>query len=166
MHGHIKFRPLTREDAEQIAGWRYQGEYSLYDIPEEQRAAAIDYMTDPSSGYFGAHDDGALMAFVSMGPDGRVPGWSYDESALDVGAGVRPDLTGQGRGTSFLRRALAFAESRAGGVPLRATIASWNERALKATERNGFARVGSFVNPAGMSFTVLERGTDCVSCPP
>lgn len=155
--GSLEFRPLTREDAGRIADWRYPDEYAMYDIPSEDRESSVEYMVDPASGYFGAYDDGELVGFCSIGPDGRVPGWDYDDSALDVGAGMRPDLTGHGRGVAFLEQALRFAETRVGQRSLRATIASWNDRALTAAEGLGFSRVANFSNPGGVRFTVLVR---------
>ena len=153
----LEFRVLSREDAGQIADWRYSGEYAIYDIAAEERESSIEYMLDPANGYFGAYRGAELVGFCSIGPDGRVPGWEYDESAVDVGAGMRPDLTGQGQGVAFLMQAFRFAGSRVGQESLRATIASWNKRALTAAQHLGFAPVAAFRNPAGRPFTVLVR---------
>jgi len=153
----LEFRVLSREDAGQIADWRYSGEYAIYDIPVQDRASSIEYMLDPANGYFGAYRGSELVGFCSIGPDGRVPGWEYDESAVDVGAGMRPDLTGLGQGGAFLSQAFRFAESRVGQRSLRATIASWNERALTAARQLGFVPVAAFHNPLGRPFTVLVR---------
>jgi RimJ/RimL family protein N-acetyltransferase len=162
----IEFRPMTRLDAEQVAAWRYAGDYAMYNVAHDQASEAVDYMADPANGYFAAYDGSELVAFVSIGADGRVPGWSYDERAIDVGTGVRPDLTGRGQGWRFIEQALAFVASRTGAMPLRATVAAWNDRARVATERAGFVRVGSFTNPAGMTFVVLEHPADAVARPP
>jgi len=70
---------------------------------------------------------------------------------------MRPDLTGHGRGASFLEQALAFVASRVGNFPLRATIASWNQRAQRAAVRNGFAPIDELHRPDGMPFTVFVR---------
>lgn len=153
----LEFRPLTRTDAEQIVDWRYDGPYAQYDIPSDERDSEIEYMADPSSGHFAAVQGGVLVGYVSTGSDGRVPGWDYDDSAVDVGAGMRPDLTGHGRGAGFLEQALAFVASREGDAPIRATIASWNKRAQRAAGRNGLAPVAEFQRPDGMPFTVFVR---------
>ncbi len=44
---------------------------------------------------------------------------------------------------------------------LRATVATWNERSIRACAAAGFRTVGQFRRggmPDGMAFTVLERG--------
>lgn len=112
--GSLEFRALTREDAGRIADWRYPDEYGMYDIPSDDRESSVEYMLDPASGYFGAYDDGELVGFCSMGPDGRVPGWDYDDSAVDVGAGMRPDLTGRGRGVASSGRLCGSPSRRSG----------------------------------------------------
>ena len=55
----------------------------------------------------------------SFGPDGRVPGWDYDETALDTGGGLRPSLTGQGLGRAVISAGLDFGRAplRARGLP-------------------------------------------------
>ena len=81
---------------------------------------------------------------------------SYDDDeALDVGAGLRPELTGQGHGAAFLGAILEFGRRHFATRGFRATIASWNERALRMAERAGFERGPRFVSPAGVEFTVL-----------
>ena len=138
-----------------MAGWRYAGEYSLYNFSEDPRAT-IAWAADPVNRVRAAlDDDGALMAFCSYGPDGRVPGWDYDESMLDVGAGLRPALTGNGLGKALLEAVLRYAAIEFGERRLRVTIASWNERALTVCGRVGFVESGTFASPHGLSFTVL-----------
>src|SRR5947209_13820236 len=99
--------PLTVEDAEAIARWRYQPPYDLYNAgPEEIEAAAQTY-ADPASCYLGARDDqGTLIAFICFGVEARVPGGDYTEDALDVGCGLRPELTGRGLGPALIQTAL------------------------------------------------------------
>ena len=92
-----------------------------------------------------------------MGADGRVPEWSYDDSVIDIGAGMRPQLVGQGKGVHFLLQALTFAETTTARRALRATIALWNGHALSAARRNGFIRIGSFGGQAHVAYTVLGR---------
>lgn len=152
-----EFRVLARDGADEIADWQYPGEYAIYDIPPEDRETSIEYMLDPANGYFGAYRGSELVGFCSIGPDGQVPGWEYDASAVDVGAGMRPDLTGQGRGADFLAQAFRFVQSQVGQRSLRVTVASWNKRALSTVQRLGFVPVATFQNPLGRAFTVLVR---------
>src|SRR4029434_799283 len=108
---HLIMRPLSRHDAESMALWKYEGKYSIYNTDPEQLTLSIDYILDTKNGFFGVYRDTELIGFCSIGHDGRVSGGSYDESAVDVGAGMRPDLTGRGDGVEFLKAVAAFAQS-------------------------------------------------------
>ena len=91
----------------------------------------------------------------------RMRGWRgghYSETALDVGAGLRPDLTGCGAGRSFVAAIVAFAGQYALGRPLRATVAGFNVRSIRTVESVGFAEVGRFRRPTdSMEFVMLQR---------
>lgn len=155
-HEHLDFGVLSREDAEEVASWRYPGRHAMYDTPDDAQASSVESMLDAASGYTGIHQHGELIGFCSIGDDGKVPGWDYDESAVDIGAGMRPDLIGEGNGARFLGEVVRFATNET-GPRLRATIAAWNTRALRSAESVGFTPVGSFDGPDGMTFTVLVR---------
>ena len=110
----MKFQKLSTLDAQTIAEWRYADEYSVYDIFDVAIESSVKYMIDPDSRFFGAYEDGKLVGFCSIGTDGQVRGGIYDESAVDIGAGMRPDLVGRHRGSLFLRSVVDFVESEIG----------------------------------------------------
>lgn len=162
----MNFRKLSVPDARAIAKWRYADEYSMYDISDVAMESAVQYMSDPGNRFFGVYEAGELVGFCSIGTDGRVPGGVYDESAADIGAGMRPDLVGRRVGSLFLRGVVDFVESETGAGNLRATIASWNERALNAAKGVGFVRQGTFIRSDGKQFTVLVRPGDSTRLTP
>ena len=154
---HLKFQKLSILNAEAIASWRYAGEYSAYDISDVAMESSVHYMIDSGNRFFGAYEDEELVGFCSIGTDGQVRVGAYDESAADIGADMRPDLVGRRRGSLFLRSVVDFVESEIGAGNLRATIASWNERALRAARAVGFLRQSTFIRSDGKEFTVLVR---------
>lgn len=153
----MKFRSLSTSDAEAISRWRYADEWSAYDIPDESMESSVKYMTDPGNRFFGAYEGEELVGFCSIGTDGQVPGGAYDGSATDVGFGVRPDLVGNHGGVMFLRSVIGFVGPEIGGGSLRVTIASWNERALRAARGAGFVPQAAFHRSDGKQFSVLVR---------
>ena len=136
----IHLGPLTREHAEDIATWRYDAPYDVYDMVSADPAELLQ----PEAGHHAVLAADRLIGFRSFGPDGQVPGWPYDDSALDTGGGLRPDLTGQGLGRSVIAAGLAFGRELFAPVAFRVTVASFNTRALRTVEALGFERVGSF----------------------
>ena len=76
--------------------WSYDAPYDVYDMT----GAEPDELLDPAAGFHAVLACDELIGFRSFGPDGRVPGWDYDDTALDTGGGLRPSFTGQGFGRS------------------------------------------------------------------
>jgi ribosomal-protein-alanine N-acetyltransferase len=152
--GSIRIAQLTRAYAEYIATWRYDPPYDVYDMTD----ADPEDLLDPELGFHAVLADDRLIGFRSFGPDGRVPGWDYDDSALDTGGGLRPSLTGQGLGRSVIAAGLDFGRSRYAPAAFRVTVASFNARARRTVESLGFEVVGSFAaSRDGRPFDVLVR---------
>jgi [ribosomal protein S18]-alanine N-acetyltransferase len=137
----LSIRPLAAADAESIAAWRYPPPYDVYDDGDGGEG---DVQEGELTGKYAFSEDGVLVGFCSFGSDGRVPGGTYPDGALDVGIGMRPDLTGRGHGERYLGAALDFATRELGATKFRATVAEFNQRALRLCERAGFRRLVRF----------------------
>ncbi|MCO5197746.1 MAG: GNAT family N-acetyltransferase [Anaerolineae bacterium] len=155
---NFDIRPITLSDTQQIAQWQYADEYTVYSFDREQSAENISYFLDPANHIFAIDDDaGLLAAYCSFGDDGRVPGGDYDADALDIGIGMRPNLTGQGYGTGLTEAIVTFAVTTFRPKLLRVTIAAFNKRAQRVVENNGFHAISRFHNPNGDPFTIYVR---------
>jgi ribosomal-protein-alanine N-acetyltransferase len=143
------FRELTRADAEEIAGWRYPTPYSMYDGGDPDRLFEYTY-------FAGLDEDGALIGFCCFGEDARVPGLDGEEGVLDVGAGLRPELTGIGLGGPFLREACRFGTELYGPERLRVVIAGFNRRAQMVAHALGFEAERTLGSDAS-GFVVMSR---------
>jgi [ribosomal protein S18]-alanine N-acetyltransferase len=150
----LRVAALTREHAEDICTWRYPAPYDCYDMT----GADPDGLLLPGLGLHALLDGERLVGFRSFGVDGRVPGWDYDESALDTGGGLRPELVGRGVGRAAISAGLAFGRARFAPPAFRVTVAAFNARALRTVEALGFERVGRFdATTDGRGFEVLVR---------
>ena len=150
----LRIAPLTRAHAEDLATWSYDAPYDVYDMA----GAEPDELLDPATGFHAVLAGDELIGFRSFGPDGRVPGWDYDDSALDTGGGLRPSLTGQGLGRAVISAGLDFGRERFAPPAFRVTVASFNLRALRTVESLGFERTGTFAAARdGRPFEVLVR---------
>lgn len=149
---HIE--PVTPERAAQIVTWRYPAPYDCYDMTGADPA----FIADPASGFFALVDAGELIGFRSFGADGQVPGGSYDDSALDTGGGLRPDLTGQGLGRIAIRTGLEFGGREFAPAAFRVTVAAFNIRALRVVTSLGFLPSESFAATSdGRRYQILVR---------
>jgi RimJ/RimL family protein N-acetyltransferase len=154
-----RFQPVDESTARAILAWQYEPPYDFYNPDPSAGRHGIELLLDPANGYHAIVDEtGGLVAYCCFGPDARVTGAPEDGDAVDVGAGLRPDLTGRGSGRQLLSAIVEFAGRRFGRRALRATIAAFNQRAVWACVREGFAPVATFTRPSdGQSFVVLRR---------
>ncbi len=152
--GPLRIAPLTREQATDICTWRYPAPYDCYDMTDVDP----DELLLPEVGFHALLAGDRLVGFRSFGPDGQVPGWEYDDEALDTGGALRPQLVGRGHGRDAIAAGLAFGRARFSPPAFRVTVASFNVRALRTVEALGFERVGRFhASRDGRSFEVLLR---------
>jgi ribosomal-protein-alanine N-acetyltransferase len=150
----MQVRPIKPADAQEFATWRYPEPYSMYDAAPED----VDTYLDPANGYMTVTDElGEVIGMCCFGPDARVPGGTYDDDPIDIGTGMRPDLTGQGLGLIFFDAILDEASRRFPGRPLRTTVAAFNERAQRLVFRAGFTEDQRFRSPQGREFLVCVR---------
>jgi ribosomal-protein-alanine N-acetyltransferase len=140
--------PLTAEHGEAMAEWRYPGPWAIYD-----RAGAID----PSEGFWAVVDGaGEVVGYACFGVEARVPGLEERPGVLDVGVGLRPDLTGQGRGREFATAVLDHGRAVSGARRLRAVVQDWNARSRALLSRLGFEEAGTH-DVGEVRFVIYER---------
>ena len=129
----MRVEEWTEERANEVAGWRYEPPYDFYDLASDPADEAA--MRDPARvehwrAVLG--DSDRLEAF-----------WYFDwhGDVVELGIGLRPDLTGRQLGESFLRAQLDYASQNWQPETLRLFVAAWNERAIRLYERLGFREV-------------------------
>ncbi|MFC2053521.1 GNAT family N-acetyltransferase [Chloroflexota bacterium] len=142
---NCSFNKMDESSARDILGWRYDPPYDVYNLASDEAENVVKSMMDPQNAYFSITDEqGELVAYCCFGREGQVPGGDYSSDALDIGMGVRPDLTGRGLGQAFANRVLDFADTKFSSCVYRVTVAGFNERALRVWEKAGFQRVKIF----------------------
>ncbi len=154
----IIFQPMAEAGAQTLVSWRYEAPYDIYnlDSPDEQN---ICYFLEPQNAFYSiTGQSGNMAAFCSFGPDGQVLGGDYRANALDIGMGLRPNLTGQGQGLMYVKAVLDFARRAFAPAAFRVTVAQFNKRALRVWEKAGFRAIQTFQSKHdGQTFVVLLR---------
>ena len=139
------FRPMRWRDVAAIAGWRYAEQYAFYDMNFAVLlgVAAVQGVLRPIglTVYYVVHmetgDREQLAGVFSFMPRGRM---------LEIGLGLRPDLTGQGLGLAFVNAGLDYARAHFAPRRFQLVVAAFNTRAIRVYERAGFAAVRSFTD--------------------
>lgn len=155
------FSLMTESDAWAIMRWQYGPPYELYDAAPEDVPEEVRELLKPEHAYHAVFDDQAgLVGYCCFGSDAQVPGGDYSEAALDLGLGLRPDLTGQGLGLSFLQAILDFARREFDPPAFRLTVATFNRRAIRLYEQAGFQPSHTFMSdtqPHSHEFSQMVR---------
>lgn len=161
--GHsFDIQEMTLQSAHEIVRWKYESPYDLYNLSADQET--IQELMDGT--YFAVFDEkDELAGFFCYGknaqvPGGRTAGLYRNDTFLDIGLGLHPDLTGHGHGLSFLQRGLAFGKEIYGLEDFRLSVADFNKRAIKLYEKAGFKRTATFINrteTSQVTFLLMEK---------
>ena len=143
------FMPMEEADARAIIAWRYEGQYAIYNWEEEDDPAE---MLDRRSPHYAIKDEhGELVGFFAYGSSAYVwdsgePHLYSEQNTITIGLGLRPDLTGQGKGLglAFTLAGLDFAREHFHPDYFRLYVLAFNERAIRVYERAGFERTGIY----------------------
>ncbi len=156
----LQITPMNEAAAYQVLHWRYDAPYNIYDlvIRPSDTEIVIQFFLDPENAYYRIdNEQGELLAFCCFGLDAQVEGGDYMAPALDLGMGVRPDLTGNGMGIHFANAVIDFARQMFAPSAYRVTIAGFNGRAMRVWEKAGFHLTQHFPAANGRPFVVMVR---------
>ena len=155
----MAFLPMDRASARDVLGWRYDAPYDLYNIEPDEAHDFLRVLLDVKNRYYCITGTGGdLVAYCCFGLEARVAGGDYTSPALDIGLGMRPDLTGRGQGVSYARAVTDYAGDTFAATLFRVTIAKFNKRALRVWEKAGFEISERFRRELdGRDFVVMIR---------
>lgn len=124
--------PLTDAHKREICGWKYEGDYAVYNLPsyEEMRARNSSFTNpDRTENYHGFSIDGKLIGYVNL---------MEKSDGIFVGIGVHPDRCNQGFGRRMLEQISALSAEHFPDKRLYLEVRTWNERAIRCYQRAGF----------------------------
>ena len=160
---NLTIRPITPAEINVFLRWQYEPPYDVYNMlsteaDDDASDEMVAYFLEPENHCCAILHEGELVGFCTFGADGQVEGGDYSKPALDVGMGMKPELTGQKRGRHFIAAAIQYAIETFPSSPLRATISATNARAQRMCEKIGFVRQEQFVCPRnGKAFVLFVR---------
>lgn len=141
------FQVMNLAHALEISRWRYPPPYAVYNPDEQSTTVYVAHLVAPQNHYYAICDGELLVGFCCFGEDAQVPGGDYTlPNTLDIGLGMCPELTSQGRGHGFLAAILTFAQQQYDVTHFRATIAQFNQRSQKTFAQAGFQPGQTFIS--------------------
>lgn len=155
---HITYLPTEEPSAREFLTWKYKPPYQIYNYASENFDKDLAYSLDPKNNIHSMYRDDELIGYCSFGRDARVPGGKYSEDALDIGLMIKPELTGQGLGSSFVANIAHYGTENYGLKKLRVTILESNLRALRVWEKNVFRKTQSFERESDqLRFVIMTK---------
>lgn len=132
------FQPRAQEDAHQIASWHYPPPYDFYDLDQdpEDLAEFLDQKTWQEPYYSIFNEANELVGFFTFKPEGHT---------VEIGLGLRPDLTGKGLGLAFVNAGLVFGQEHFSVEVWSLSVATFNTRAIRLYEHAGFTPLNTFL---------------------
>ncbi|NIK12604.1 GNAT family N-acetyltransferase [Alkalibacillus almallahensis] len=130
---------MTQSQAEEIAfNWHYDGDYSFYDMEADEED--LEEFIDPAKrgdSKYAVMDRGELIGFFSVNP--------VDDQTVDIALGMRPDLTGHGKGLAFLEAGIEFVQREYEPQSITLSVETFNQRAINVYRTFGFRDVKTFM---------------------
>ncbi|MCE2850942.1 MAG: hypothetical protein ACK5C8_06255 [Roseiflexaceae bacterium] len=133
MHCH----PVEATAMLQLQEWHYAGVMARYMFSSDP--FEHQWVCRPQSGYWQIRDhQHELVGFAIIGSSAQMAGVAYAADAIDIVAGLRPDLIGHKHGYPLVRDVVAHTQRLYPHKRLRVTIPSWHLAALAVWQRAGF----------------------------
>lgn len=163
----LTFREIAREQALIILNWQYSSPYDYYNFNPEAIQDDLCYLLDKKNAFLAIlNQHQELEGYCSFGADGQVPGGCYNTEALDIGMGIRPDLTGKGRGKYYALAVAKYGANHYWENYLRVTIAKFNQRSQRVWQQLGFQQVEEFTTTSEQEFVVMICPVSCIKTNP
>lgn len=149
-------KPMNEEEARMISEWHYEDSYSFYDFNNDLEDARefLDFTNRPVNKYFSViNEAGELAGFYEF---------KQKDNGIEIGLGMRPNLTGRGLGLSFLESGIEFIKEKFSPNLITLQVLSSNRRAQIVYERAGSkaTRLVMVKNDLGMHEFVEMALTD------
>ena len=124
--------PITCQDKLEICSWKYEGVYSVYNLPPYQELAKRQMaFAHPKKerNYFVCRRCSTLIGYVNL---------LEKPAGVFIGMGVAPALCGQGYGRQILSAGGDLSQKLYPGRAPYLGVRCWNKRAIRCYEAAGF----------------------------
>ena len=150
---------MNKEAALIILDWKYPQPYDIYNFSYSDSA-----LNELLGGEFYCIYSGNLLAgYYCNGKSAQVTtdvsvAFYADDRFIDIGLGMNPELTGQGKGREFFSYLLKATLESNPGKNARLTVADFNLRAATVYLHHGFKYTNEFINPVtNRKFHIMIR---------
>lgn len=150
---------MSKKTADEIANWTYEPPYDFYN--NESSDSEIAELLNGTY-YVVLTEDEKVFGFFCTGNSAQVPSGHpngvYEDSCIDMGLGMNPQLVGKGNGAKFVLFILHSIEETHQELPIRLTVATFNKRAIHLYRKLGFTSSEQFNTDSESFMTMVKIG--------
>lgn len=133
-----QFERMTQNQAEIIADWHYEGLYAFYDMrADEEDLEELLSSEKRADSYYTVKLFDEIIGFFCFD--------QLSDQIIDMGLGMKPELTGKGKGYGFLKAGIEFIRSTYVPKKIALSVALFNQRAIKVYKKAGFQEENEFL---------------------
>lgn len=133
----LKFHRMTEDEKYKVCGWKYEGEYAIYNNPPyKEQLRDHSGFANPKNSFYSFYDEDKLVGFINL---------FEEEKEVFLGIGVAPDHCSKGYGQQMCRIACDLSKQLFAGKTVYLEVRTWNTRAVKCYEKAGFRIVGDSI---------------------
>ncbi|MHB8361570.1 MAG: GNAT family N-acetyltransferase [Thermoplasmataceae archaeon] len=128
----VTLKHMEKIEAYQISEWHYEPPYSFYDLNADLEDAKefLDFEKRPDNKYFSVIDNsGDLAEFFEL---------NHKDDCIEIGLGMRQNLTGKGKDLSFVKAGLEYISKNYAPKVVKLQVLSSNKRVQIVYKRAGF----------------------------
>lgn len=130
----LHYHETTEDEKEEISRWKYDGQYSVYNLPSYEEMKQKNYgLANPGNHFFSFYQKQCLVGYVNLRPE---------EEAVFFGIGVKPECCSQGYGQKITALAGILSETLFPGKSMYLEVRTWNQRAIECYKKAGFVIQG------------------------
>ncbi len=155
----LNMKEMNEDAAIEMLEWKYEKPYDFYN--NEINEDTINELLDGSyKVLFDEREE--VFGFMCTGEAARIPiGHQYGiypDNFIDMGLGMNPKYTGKGYGYDFCSFIIQYINENNIGIPIRLSVATFNERAIHLYERLGFKKRDRFSTESREFITMIREG--------
>lgn len=130
---NLKAENLTEKHAKEIAAWKYEGKYQIYNLPEWETMIKDNYSLcdeikrNRFTSYINEKNE--LVGFINLLDEGET---------IFFGIGINPKYCNQGIGKIITKLALNKSKIKFPNKPVILEVRTWNNRAINCYKSQGF----------------------------
>jgi len=149
----MQIEKMNQKQAAEYIQWKYTPPYEFYNIPQSVcEESMLEIFDDNGIDFYSVLDECENLFGMYE--------YSFNEDAMTIGLGIRPEFCGMGHGRKFLEHCISFGRKRYNYTgKVRLMVVDFNSRAVHLYKSMGFSetqRIEKLSYGKPVTFIIME----------